>query len=200
MDLQSAPLVGRFVRLAPITPELKEPMRAVLDRDPEAWLLLSSTSQGGAFDAAWDRNLEAQAQGAMLTFAIERRSDGCIVGRSSYLNIRPEDGGVEIGATFLHPDVRGGPVNPEAKLLMLAHAFASGAIRVELVTDARNLRSQAAIAKLGAVREGVLRHRNITWTGHRRDTVVFSILEAEWPALRERLERRLAAFAPGAPP
>ena len=115
-----------------------------------------------------------------------------MVGRSSYLHIRPKDGGVEIGATFLHPDVRGGPVNPEAKLLMLGHAFDSGAIRVELVTDARNLRSQRAIAKLGAVREGVLRHRTITWTGHRRDTVVFSILEAEWPAVRTGLERRLS--------
>lgn len=195
MDLKPIRLEGRFVRLLPIAPELKERVRAAVDCDPDAWLLLSTTSQGEAFDAAWDRSLKAQADGAMLTFAIERRSDGRVVGRSSYLNIRREDAGVEIGATFLHPDVRGGPVNPETKLLMLAHAFSSGAIRVELVTDARNLRSQAAIAKLGAVREGVMRHRNITWTGHRRDTVVFSIIEEEWPAVRARLERRLEGFA-----
>lgn len=116
-----------------------------------------------------------------------------MVGRSCFLHIRPADRGVEIGATFLHPDVRGGAVNPEAKLLMLAHAFASGAMRVELITDARNLRSQAAIAKLGAVREGVLRAHKITWTGHRRDTVVFSIIEEEWPTVRAGLERRLNA-------
>ena len=192
MDLKPLPLEGRFVRLLPIAPELKEPVRAAVDCDPEAWALLSSTSQGDAFDASWEANLRQNQQGELITYAIERRSDGCVVGRSSYLNIRPSDGGVEIGATFLHPDVRGGAVNPEGKLLMLGHAFASGAIRVELVTDARNLRSQRAIAKLGAVREGVLRHRTITWTGYRRDTVMFSILEAEWPGVRAGLERRLS--------
>ncbi|HEY5411761.1 MAG TPA: GNAT family protein, partial [Caulobacteraceae bacterium] len=168
MDLQPLILEGRFVRLLPISPELKEPVRAAVDCDPEAWALLSSSSQGEAFDATWDDNLRQNRAGELITYAIERRMDGRVVGRSSYLHILPNDGGVEIGATFLHPDVRGGPVNPEAKLLMLSHAFASGAIRVELVTDARNLRSQAAIAKLGAVREGVLRHRTITWTGGRR--------------------------------
>jgi RimJ/RimL family protein N-acetyltransferase len=192
MDLKPLALRGRFVRLAPIAPALKEQVRAAVDCDPEAWALLSSTSQGQAFDASWEASLGQNERGELITYAIERLSDGRIVGRSSYLNIRPADGGVEIGATFLHPDARGGVVNPEAKLLMLGHAFDSGAIRVELVTDARNLRSQRALAKLGAVREGVLRHRNITWTGYRRDTVVFSILEAEWPAVRAGLERRLS--------
>ena len=82
---------------------------------------------------------------------------------------------------------------------MLAHAFDGGlfdqaAVRVEIVTDARNLRSQGAIAKLGAVREGVLRRHKITWTGHVRDTVVYSITDLDWPAVRARLEARLAAF------
>src|SRR3546814_8361682 len=78
---------------------------------------------------------------------------------------------LEIGATFLHPSVRSGYVNPDAKKLMLAHAFASGARRVELLTDLRNAWSQAAIAKLGAIREGVLRRDRKTWTGHIRDPV-----------------------------
>ena len=192
MDLKPLPLDGRFVRLLPIAPRLKERVRAAVDCDPEAWTVLSSSSQGEAFDGSWEANLGQHDRGEIITYAIERLSDGRVVGRSSFLNIRPADGGVEIGATFLHPDVRGGAVNPEAKLLMLAHAFASGAIRVELVTDGRNLRSQRAIAKLGAAREGVLRHHKITWTGVRRDTVMFSILEAEWPAVRTGLERRLS--------
>ena len=193
MDLTPLPLEGRLVRLLPLAPQLKERVRAAVDCDPEAWTVLSSSSQGEAFDASWDVNLGQHERGEIITYAIERLSDRRVVGRSSFLNIRPADGGVEIGATFLHPDVRGGSVNPEAKLLMLAHAFASGAIRVELVTDGRNLRSQRAIAKLGAVREGVLRHHKITWTGVKRDTVMFSILEAEWPAVRDGLEQRLSA-------
>jgi RimJ/RimL family protein N-acetyltransferase len=75
---------------------------------------------------------------------------------------------------------------------MLRHAFDSGAVRVQFTTDVRNERSQAAIAKLGAVREGVLRRDMRTWTGHIRDTVVFSILDSEWPAVKLRLEQRLA--------
>jgi RimJ/RimL family protein N-acetyltransferase len=195
MDLKPTPLEGRFVRLLPITPELKERMRAAVDCDPEGWALITFSSQGDAFEGSWNQGLAMHERGEMLTYAIERRADGRVVGRSSFLHIRAADRGVEIGATFLHPDVRGGPVNPEAKLLMLGHAFASGAMRVELITDARNFRSQAAIAKLGAVREGVLRAHRVTWTGHRRDTVVFSIIEEEWPAVRAGLERRLEGFA-----
>jgi RimJ/RimL family protein N-acetyltransferase len=75
---------------------------------------------------------------------------------------------------------------------MLGHAFDSGAVRVQFKVDMRNERSQAAVAKLGAVREGVLRREARTWTGHVRDTVVFSILDSEWPAVRLRLEQRLA--------
>jgi RimJ/RimL family protein N-acetyltransferase len=100
--------------------------------------------------------------------------------------------GVEIGGTFIHPDVRGSAVNAEMKLLMIDHAFVSGAIRVQLRVDARNERSQAAVAKLGATREGVLRRDMVTWTGHMRDTVVFSILSDEWPPLKRRLEERVA--------
>jgi N-acetyltransferase len=102
---------------------------------------------------------------------------------------------VEIGTTFLHPDVRGGFVNPEAKMLMLSHAFAAGAVRVQFRVDSRNQRSQAAMTKLGAVREGVLRRDLLTWTGYIRDTVVFSILDHEWPAVKLQLERRLARYS-----
>lgn len=83
-------------------------------------------------------------------------------------------------------------VNPEAKLFMLDHTFSSGAVRVQFSVDSRNKRSQAAVAKLGAVSEGVLRRNRMTWTGYIRDAVVFSILDHEWPAVRDRLQGRIA--------
>jgi len=91
--------------------------------------------------------------------------------------------------------VRGGAINPAAKRLMLGHAFEAGARRVQFKIDALNARSRAAVLKLGATQEGVLRQDRVTWTGRLRDTVVFSVLADEWPAARERLDARLAAFA-----
>ncbi len=91
--------------------------------------------------------------------------------------------------------MRGTAVNPEAKLLMLAHAFASGAHCVQLKVDAMNARSRAAVLKLGAKQDGILRGDRVTWTGRIRDTVMFSILEDEWPDVRAQLEARVAAFA-----
>ena len=108
--------------------------------------------------------------------------------------LRPAARGLEVGTTFIHPDARGGPVNPESKRLLLEHAFASGIVRAEFMVDVRNVRSLAAVAKLGAVREGVLRRHKITWTGHIRDTAVHSITDLEWPQARACLDARLAAF------
>jgi RimJ/RimL family protein N-acetyltransferase len=195
VELDIRPLEGRFIRLEPVEPALKQEVRAALDCDPEAWTVVSSTSQGAAFEAAWEKALAQLETGEMITYAVRRTSDGRVVGRTSFLHIRLEDRGLEIGSTFYHPDVRGGPVNPEAKLLLLGHAFACGAMRVELRTDLLNLRSQAAIAKLGAVREGVMRRHIVTWTGRIRDTVLFSITDEEWPAVRSRLEERLEALS-----
>jgi RimJ/RimL family protein N-acetyltransferase len=139
-----------------------------------------------------------------LVGQLRRAPDGAHALRHSSLVGRPggrnldffmasaKHGGVEIGATFLRPDVRASSINPEAKILMLSHAFDSGAVRVQFKVDSRNERSQAAVAKLGAVKEGVLRRDMRTWTGHIRDTVVFSILDSEWPAVRLRLQQRLA--------
>ena len=111
---------------------------------------------------------------------------------STYYTELLSQGGVSIGTSFLHPSVRGGPANPEMKLLMLDHAFDCGAERAQFKVDTRNRRSQAAVAKLGAVREGVLRRD--TWTGYIRDTVVFSILDHEWPELKARLQQRVASL------
>lgn len=184
-------LEGHGIRLEPYAPHLKEALRPVLDCDPQAWDVFAHSGQGPHFEHWWASFTRSMAQGTWVAYAIRRLSDEQLVGTSSFLNIKPDRQCVEIGATFLHPDVRGGSVNPAAKLLMLQHAFASGARRVELLTDLRNVRSQAAIAKLGAVREGVLRRDRITWTGHIRDSVLFAITDLDWPEVRVKLTARL---------
>lgn len=191
MNLKAKVLKGRFVRLEPITPDMREEMRGAIDCDPDAWEIMSVNGCGEGFSEWWNAMLAGHERGDAVTFAIRRLSDKKVVGTSSYLNIRKLHKGLEIGSTFLHPDARSGPVNPESKRLMLAHAFDAGAIRAEFMIDARNARSQAAVLKLGATEEGRLRNHKITWTGHVRDTVVFSITDDDWPAIRDRLDFRL---------
>ncbi|MEO6340755.1 MAG: GNAT family protein [Caulobacteraceae bacterium] len=191
MDLRAEVLEGRFVRLEPYAAHLKDELRAALNCDADAWSLLGTSGQGERFEDWWSSALDNMASGSWISFAVRRLSEGRVVGASSYIDIRTAHGVVEIGATFLHPDVRSSMINPEAKQLMLAHAFEAGAHRVEILTDMRNQRSQAAIAKLGAVREGVLRRHKVTWTGHIRDTVMFAIIDLDWPEVRDRLDARL---------
>ena len=126
---------------------------------------------------------------------------GTLVGTSSLLEADPVNESIHLGATLYGRRWWGTPVNPEAKLLLLTHCFEDcGYGRVKIQTDARNLHSQAAIAKLGAQREGVLRRHTRREDGSFRDTVVFSILVDEWPAVRAGLEARLAALAAPTPP
>lgn len=139
----------------------------------------------------------------VVAFAIiAARGDQCgrAIGRTTFMDIRPEHRGLEVGRTWIARRFHGTRVNPEAKYLMLRHAFeqlSPTAIRVQLTTNGTNLHSQAAIAKLGAVREGVLRKARIMPpTQDRsepavRDWVHFSIIDDEWPAVRARLEHRL---------
>jgi RimJ/RimL family protein N-acetyltransferase len=191
MDLAFRSLEGRFVQLEPFAPELKAEVRKVIDCDPESWAIMPINPMGGGFEEFWSMRCGAR-QDVLMAYAIRLLADGRIIGISNYYMMMARQSAVEIGTTFLRPDVRAGHVNPEAKLLMLDHAFNAGAIRVQFRVDSRNKRSQAAVAKLGAVREGVLRRDMITWTGYVRDTVVFSILDHEWPAVKDRLQRRLA--------
>ena len=191
MNLVAQPLAGRFVRLEPFEPLIKEEVRSAIDCDPETWAIMAGNPTGDRFEEYW-----AAVCGAPLNdriaYAIRRSSDCQVVGMSSLYTAFASQGGLEIGTSFLRPDARGGTVNPEAKLLMLNCAFAAGALRVQFRVDTRNKRSQAAVAKLGAVREGVLRRDRITWTGYVRDTVYFSILDSEWPDVKVRLEKWIA--------
>jgi N-acetyltransferase len=193
MELAFQPLPGRFVRLEPFAAALKEEVRAAVDCDPETWQIMAACAFGDRFEDYWTTACNAPPSERM-PYAIRRLADSRVVGVSSFYLGLANQGGIEIGSSFLHPDARGGAVNPEAKLLMLGHAFAAGAARVQFRVDTRNLRSQAAVASLGAVREGVLRRDRLTWTGYLRDTVFFSILSSEWPAVKSRLEARLAGF------
>jgi RimJ/RimL family protein N-acetyltransferase len=137
--------------------------------------------------------LTRQAQGIEYGFAV--RYSGRVVGATSYLDVSEEHRAAEIGWTWYSPDFWGTVVNPEAKYLLLSNAFDGwNAVRVFFKTDARNLRSQSAIKKLGAQYEGTLRSHRILPGGFRRDSVYFSILDHEWPSVKSRLEERLRQF------
>jgi RimJ/RimL family protein N-acetyltransferase len=191
LSLPHLPLQGWGMRLQPYAPEWKERLRQALDVDPEAWDLFATSGQGEHFATWWSNIARDTLAGTWQAYAIVDEASGRVVGTSSFLNIKPARQSAEIGGTFLHPSVRATHVNPAAKLLMLQHAFDHGARRIELLTDGRNVRSQAAIAKLGAVREGVLRRDRITWTGHIRDSVVYGITDLDWPQVQARLQQRL---------
>ncbi len=118
-----------------------------------------------------------------------------IMGSSRYLNIRAKHRGLEIGYSWLGSEFQRSPVNTESKLLMLKHAFETmHAIRVELKTDSRNLRSQLAIERLGATREGVLRNHMVAQNNYRRDSILYSIIDEDWPEIRFELKQRLKSF------
>ncbi len=192
MRLEPSVLENRFVRLEPMDEAHRQDLRAACDADPQTWTALYPYSMVGRhFDEAWAR-FYADPAADRLNYAVVV-AERCM-GVSSYLGIDPANQALEIGGTYYHPKVRGGRVNPSAKRLLMAHAFEAGARRVQFKVDALNARSRAAVLKLGATQEGVLRQDRVTWTGRIRDTVVFSVLAQEWPEVRERLDARLAAL------
>jgi RimJ/RimL family protein N-acetyltransferase len=193
MQLNATVLENRHVRLEPMGEAHREDLRAACNADPATWTALYPYSMAGEhFDPTW-----ARMQGdidAGRTIALAVMVGGRCCGISCFSGIDAASASVEIGGTYYRPDLRGGAVNPAAKRLMLAHAFASGARRVQFKVDAINARSRAAVLKLGAAQEGILRQDRVTWTGRVRDTVVFSVLAEEWPAVRDGLDARLAEF------
>ena len=132
-------------------------------------------------------------KGADIPFVVIHKRSGRIAGATRYMDIRAEHRGVEIGGTWYGAEFRRTVVNTECKYLLLRHAFeVMDCIRVQFKTDLRNERSQRAIERIGAIREGVLRHHMILPDGTIRHSVYYSILSAEWPDVRQRLERLLA--------
>lgn len=195
MKLSPIVLEDAFVRLEPFSEALKEEVRAALDCDADAWKGMVAAAYGAHFDDWWDAALRAMTAGSRIAYAVRRRSDGAVVGTTSLYEIRPEHRRCEVGSTFYRPEARGGSINPACKRLLLDYAFSNGAIRVEIITDALNAASQAAIRKLGATFEGVLRKHKITWTGRARDTAQFAILDEDWLEVRRRLDERLGSLA-----
>jgi len=142
--------------------------------------------------------LAARGKGSEFPFVVVDQESGRIVGSTRFLEITPAHRGIEIGWTWLAREAWRTPINTECKYLLLTHCFETlGAIRVQLKTDARNIRSQQAIERIGGVREGMLRHHRIMPDGYLRDSVYYSILLEEWPAVKARLEAMLGKDVPG---
>jgi len=186
-------LTGRFVALEPLEERHHADLIRAAD-DKALWTYIPlDLTKGFAARLPWF--VAEMAKGSQLTFAVRRLSDGAVVGSTSYLAITPHDVKVEIGATWYVAGAQGSAVNPEAKFLLLKNAFAADYNRVEFKTCSRNARSRAALKKLGATEEGILRAHMWMPQGYFRDSVYFSILAAEWPRVRAGLQARLAAFA-----
>jgi RimJ/RimL family protein N-acetyltransferase len=196
MDPQPITLAGRQVRLEPLTLRHVPELFAAVMMDPSVWQWLpvappASIAQMEAMVAA---DLDAQAKGAKVAFAQVEQATGRVVGGTTYLDIRRQDRGLEIGSTWIAKPWQRTGINTEAKYLLLRHAFEDlDAVRVQLKTDQRNLQSQAAIERLGAVREGILRKHMLVRDGFIRNTVLYSITSGEWPMVKVRLEAKLAA-------
>jgi RimJ/RimL family protein N-acetyltransferase len=171
------PLTGDGIRGEPFEERHREMLKAACAEDLAIWQIYSMNFGPEDFDRTIDL---ISGNKRCRTFVLFEGDQ--LVGMSSFLGIDEARQVVEIGATYYRPSFRGSGFNARCKDMMLNRAFACGVRRVEFRVDVRNARSQAAVAKIGGVREGVLRADRITWTGHVRDTALFSILADEWPA------------------
>ena len=170
-------MVDAELRLVPLAEEYRQGLRAACAEDLDIWRIYATSFDPEHFDAGFDM---LRSRPGWQAFAIIL--DDEVVGMSAFIGIDPERGALEIGNTYYVPEMRGTGFNRKVKDLMIGRAIDCGFRRIEFKVDSRNARSQAAMAKLGAVREGVIRAERITWTGHVRDTVLFSILANEWPS------------------
>jgi len=185
-------LDGTFVRLEPLTLVHLNDLCAV-GCDETLWQWTTETVLTPAAMRDYIvRALEEQSRGVALPFVTIEKKLQRVVGSTRFANIRMAHRSVEIGWTWIARPWQRTAINTEAKLLMLRHAFETlECIRVELKTDALNTRSRTAIARLGAKEEGIFRQHMITDSGRVRDTVYYSIVASEWPAVRERLQEKL---------
>jgi RimJ/RimL family protein N-acetyltransferase len=169
------PLADAHLTLLPLGEGHREGLRAACGEDSAIWEIYPTSYAPDHFDASFEALL---GNAGRLPFAI--LVDGAVVGMTAYLGADPGRGVIEIGNSYIAPRCRGTGLNGQIKRLMIGHAFRLGYRRIEFRVDMRNTRSQAAVAKLGAVREGVMRQDRVTWTGHLRDTIVFGLLRQEW--------------------
>jgi RimJ/RimL family protein N-acetyltransferase len=193
MVVEPVILQGQYVRLEPLKMEHFDALWSV-GQDPELWQLAPYQINTGDKMRMYIRAaLDGQELGVTLPFVTIEQSTDQVVGSTRFGNIDAPNHRAEIGWTWIGKPWQRTPVNTEAKFLMLQHAFEVWqCIRVELKTDALNIRSRMAILRLGAKEEGVLRHHMITDSGRLRDTVYFSIINDEWPDVKARLQTLLA--------
>jgi RimJ/RimL family protein N-acetyltransferase len=195
-------LEGAFVRLEPLHLGHLDGLLAAATEDRESYGFTTVPNSRDAM-AEYIRELRAEhAGGEAVPFAQLRIADGRVVGATRFLNLRPH--AVEIGGTWLATSAQGSAINPEAKLLMLTHAFQTLKLeRVDLLTDARNMRSRGGILSTGARYEGTLRSwqpsRAPGEEGQLRDSAIYSIVASEWPEVRAQLERRIATRSVAGP-
>ena len=175
IDLGGA-MSGERCRAEPFAERHREPLRAACAEDRDIWAIYANDFGPAGYDASITHYTASPRN---RTFVLYDGDE--FAGMSSFITIDPIRGSLEIGATYYRPHLRGSGFNRRVKDMMLRRAFEAGIRRVEFRVDVRNARSQAAMKKLGAVREGVLRADRITWTGHVRDTALFAILKDEWP-------------------
>ncbi|HEX2863152.1 MAG TPA: GNAT family protein [Deinococcales bacterium] len=187
VPLEPVTLAGPFATLVPLAEE-HAPVLLAAGRDERVWTYMRDRATTPEAMAAYVGSALADWRaGSALPFVVID-PDGRVVGSTRFMAADRANRGLEIGSTWYSPDVWRTAVNTQCKFLLLEHAFSRlGCIRVELKTDARNLASRAAIARLGALEEGTLRSKVIMRDGYRRDSVYFSILDREWPGVRARL-------------
>ena len=186
-------LIGKHVTLRPIQVEDAAALWSIAQHDAIWAYMPSRPFSIDDMTAMIAGFVQSAYLATAIPFAVVENATGAVVGSTQILDIVAAHKGAEIGWTWLTPRVWRSPINTDCKLLLLSHCFETmGLIRVQLKTDLRNERSQAAIARLGAVREGVLRKHRILHDGYIRDSVYFSILDTEWPAVKAGLEARLA--------
>ncbi len=200
MNLHPITLTGQYAQLEPLTQQhLAEILLAAADG--ELWQLFFTSVPTPEKTADWlSLALQMQDLGQALPFIVRDRRNGKIVGSTRFCNIDSKNQRLEIGYTWYSQSVQRSGINTECKLMLLNHAFENlGCIAVEFRTDWFNKRSQAAIERLGAKRDGVLRNHMLQADGRIRDTVVYSIIQTEWPGvkanLRYLLQRRGSAQA-----
>ncbi len=186
-------LTGRYVRLEPLS-EAHVPGLAEIGVGQPFWNFMVYGKMESADDMSnWVKDLLSRAEkGTDLPFAVVHLASGRVAGATRYLNITPEHNGLEVGGTWYGLEFQRTAVNTECKYLLIKHAFEDlGCIRVQIKTDSRNMRSQRAIERIGAVKEGVLRNHMILPDGYIRDSVFYSITDTEWPKVKARLEEML---------
>ena len=193
LEVRPVTLQGQHVRLEPMS-EAHIPGLTEIGAGQTFWdFMLYGNINTEADMSGWVRDILGRAErGTDLPFTVIHLASGRVAGATRYLNIMPKDRGLEIGGTWYGTDFQRTAVNTECKYLLLKHAFETlGCIRVQLKTDLRNERSQRAIERIGAVKEGVLRNHMILPDGRYRHSVFYSILDTEWPEVKIRLEEMM---------